>query len=102
MELTGDIDRNTDDNMRVEYSAPLHLHRETAQDNFLLLLPKSQAVSLEGIEPNLALAKAYSRRMEWVRALVCLQRVLDDDPEHEEALSLLEPWRQELVQELDL
>ena len=102
LELTGDIELNTDDNMRVEYSAPLNLHRETAQDNFLLLLPKSEAVELEGLEENLALARAYARREQWVRALVCLQRVQELEPDNAEALELMESYGAKLREELGL
>lgn len=37
-EMAGVVDRNTDDNMRVEYSAPMNLHRETSDHNVALLL----------------------------------------------------------------
>ncbi|MCB9761897.1 MAG: fused MFS/spermidine synthase [Alphaproteobacteria bacterium] len=88
LELVEDIDLNTDDNMRVEFSAPRNLHRETSSDNFLLLLPKSRAVELEGVDENIALARAYARREEWVRALICLKRVTDMQPQHVEARML--------------
>ena len=75
LELTEGAPMNTDDNMLVEYSAPLNLHSQTSEDNFLMLLPKSRAVEIEGDADNLALARAYERRGELVRALVCLKRV---------------------------
>jgi len=102
LEITEGVGLNTDDNMRIEYSAPLNLHRETAETNFLILLPKSEAVAVEGVEDNLALSKAYARRMEWVRALICLQRVTELQPEHAEALDLTESYRAELLEELGM
>jgi len=100
IELAGDIEFNTDDNMRVEYSAPRHLHSETSEDNFLMLLPKSQAVEIAGVEDNLRLAEAYERRGELVRALVCLKRITDVDPEHAEAVALTERYAEALAEEL--
>ena len=102
VEITEGVGLNTDDNMRVEYSAPLNLHRETAEDNFLILLPQSQAVYVEGIEANLELARAYARREVWVRALLCLQRVTTEDPEHFEAVLLTEEYQRKLAEELGL
>ena len=100
VELAGDIEFNTDDNMRVEYSAPRHLHSETSEDNFLMLLPKSSAVEIPGVEDNLRLSEAYGRRGEYVRALVCLKRITDDDPEHQEAVALTERYAKQLSKEL--
>ncbi|MFS8609884.1 MAG: hypothetical protein LOD94_18125, partial [Gammaproteobacteria bacterium] len=36
--LAGDAELNTDDNMLIEYSAPLHMHRDTRAENFELLV----------------------------------------------------------------
>ena len=91
---------NTDDNMRIEYSAPRHLHSETSEDNFLLLLPKSKAVDLEGLQDNLALARAYGRREEWIRALVCVNRALELAPDNDEAQALRFEFSAELEAEL--
>lgn len=35
--LAGDAALNTDDNMRIEHSAPLHMYRDTRAENFELL-----------------------------------------------------------------
>lgn len=99
-ELTQGVELNTDDNMRVEYSAPRNLHRETSEANFLLLLPKSRAVEIEGVEQNVELAKAYAGREEWVRALVCIQRALDLEPNHTEANVLSLAYEKRLREEL--
>jgi spermidine synthase len=37
LELAGDIEHNTDDNLRIEYNAPLHLHVDTQSINLALL-----------------------------------------------------------------
>jgi spermidine synthase len=63
LQLAGDAERNTDDNMRIEYSAPLALHAGTEAENMELLLtaavPAVNAVSTKaGI---VALARAYAR-----------------------------------------
>ncbi len=99
-ELTEGVGLNTDDNMRVEYSAPRHLHTETSEDNFLLLLPKSQAVDIRGLDDNIALAEAYAGRGEYVRALVCLKRVTDELPDHERATELTRKFGRKLAEEL--
>ncbi|HJN76451.1 MAG TPA: fused MFS/spermidine synthase [Myxococcota bacterium] len=100
LEVAGDVEFNTDDNMRVEYSAPRHLHSETSQENFLLLLPKSRSAEIDGVEDNILLAEAYGRRGENVRALVCLKRITDVDPEHEEAVALTRKYAEKLAEEL--
>lgn len=40
-EISSGIPLNTDDNMIIEYSAPLNLHRETQEENFEMLLSNS-------------------------------------------------------------
>ena len=100
--VTEGVGLNTDDNMRVEYSAPLNLHRETAEDNFTLLLPKSEAVMVESDDDNVALAKAYARRDDYVRALIALKRVTDRNPDHVEASALTEVYTPLLREKLGL
>ncbi|MCP4807248.1 MAG: hypothetical protein GY884_18030 [Proteobacteria bacterium] len=100
LELTLDAPFNTDDNMLVEYSAPLNLHASTSEDNFLMLLPKSKAVVIEGDADNILLARAYERRGELVRALVCLKRIGEDSPQAEEAMLLRTELGVRLAEEL--
>ncbi len=100
LELSDGVVLNTDDNMRIEYSAPRHLHSETSEDNFLLLLPKSKAVEIDGLQDNLSLARAYGRREEWIRALVCVNRALALAPDNDEAQALRFEFSAELEAEL--
>lgn len=77
--FAGEATLNTDDNMRIEYSAPLHLHEDTADKNFLSLLEESDARrtvplhTVEGVEGRIDLAEAYARRADFLKALLVLQ-----------------------------
>ena len=77
---------NTDDNMRIEYSAPLNLHRETAESNFLALLESGKVRetvpldAVEGLSGRIALARAYGRRADWLRALLVLKATEPEYP----------------------
>ena len=59
--LVGDIELNTDDNMRIEYSAPKHLYEETQRANSRMLFSVAEVPldAVEGFESLLALAQAY-------------------------------------------
>jgi hypothetical protein len=46
--LAGDVERNTDDNARIEYAAPLHLHADTQAEN-AALLERGWRLPLEGL-----------------------------------------------------
>lgn len=76
--LVGSVERNTDDNMRIEYSAPLHLHEPTQEANSRLLervaeLPLEAVRDTAGI---MELARAYARwDPSWRRALAALRSV---------------------------
>jgi spermidine synthase len=61
--LAGEVERNTDDNMRIEYSAPLSLHAETQDENSEMLeaVAESQLEAVESKDGLLALALAYAR-----------------------------------------
>ena len=79
LDFASDAVLNTDDNMRIEYSAPLHLHEDTADKNFLALLEESDARrtvplhTVEGVEGRIDLAEAYARREDFLKALLVLQ-----------------------------
>ncbi|MCB9796187.1 MAG: fused MFS/spermidine synthase [Alphaproteobacteria bacterium] len=100
-EFAGDIPFNTDDNMRVEFNAPRHLHHDTSVDNFFMLLPEIKTADISGAEHNLELARAYGRREQWVRALICLKRVAELDPANLEGAALTMEYRAALQAELD-
>ncbi len=74
LELVGNIELNTDDNMRIEYNAPLHLHTSTADRNFEAMLPHAQVpVDVLGSHQEFRdLAFAYYERDHWARAVLAL------------------------------
>lgn len=94
-ELAAGVGLNTDDNMRVEFSAPRQLHRDTSADNMRLLLPYARSANLHDDAQNLRLAQAYAAREEWLRALLCLQQLSAPLPEAE----VLRPLYQLKLQE---
>ncbi|MEL6349229.1 MAG: fused MFS/spermidine synthase, partial [Myxococcota bacterium] len=78
---------NTDDNMRIEYSAPLHLHEQTAEANFYALLERDRGNkkpplipwdAAQGVTGRATLAAAYARREDWLRATLTLQQDAED------------------------
>ncbi len=75
--MTENAPLNTDDNMRIEYSAPLNLHRETRQENFQVLLQNAKLPTgaLDG-RPELwrQLAQIYQARGDLRRAREALDR----------------------------
>ncbi|MEM9406785.1 MAG: fused MFS/spermidine synthase [Acidobacteriota bacterium] len=62
--LAKGVERNTDDNMRIEYSAPLHLYANTSEANSDLLVGAAQLPDLEGLTDRQLdqLADAYLTR----------------------------------------
>jgi len=78
-ELAEGVERNTDNNMRVEYSAPLHLYTWTGDENVLMLDQSVGRVPLVPFEATssaddlVALAKSYEKLELWVQALMCLK-----------------------------
>ncbi|MGB0637736.1 MAG: fused MFS/spermidine synthase [Myxococcota bacterium] len=74
------IERNTDDNMRVEYSAPLHLYTWTGDENVLLLeqavgkIPLIPFEATDGASDIMELAMSYAEIELWVEALMCIRR----------------------------
>ncbi len=89
LEFVKDAEYNTDDNMRIEYSAPRHLHEDTAAQNFARLL---EATSVRDTVPlhtvpdvpsMLDLAEAYARRDDYLKALLVLKAARELEPENE-------------------
>jgi len=105
--FAGDIGLNTDDNMRIEYSAPLHLHEHTATSNFNALVPVEDGVehtvpidAVEGVDGRIALAEAYARRTDWLRALVTLRDAYRLQPDHPQVVELYESYQDRLREKL--
>ena len=105
VEMSEGADINTDDNMRIEYSAPLYLHEETTEDNFAMLL-KHREVPFEAIgrdgEQLASLARVYRRREDWVRAIKAMAvaaKLAPEGSELQEARYLeAELWQRELIE----
>ncbi|MBX2798462.1 MAG: fused MFS/spermidine synthase [Myxococcales bacterium] len=106
VELGEDYPYNTDDNMIIEYSAPLHLHLDTQVDNFELLMqsavlpPTPIRTDPEGLA---RLARAYNERESVVRAVSTMAESLKrtSDPELKaERLAEADAWQQALEEQL--
>jgi spermidine synthase len=93
--VVGDVTLNTDDNMRVEYSAPKQLYKSTGQANIRTLMKSPQVPSFSSVHQSIAMAKAYGAIEDWVRGMIVLKRLLEENPGHTEA-SLL--WRYYMAQ----
>lgn len=82
-ELADGVERNTDDNMRVEYSAPLNLYTWTGDENVLMLdgsvgkVPLVPYDSTVGVDGLLDLAKSYAELKLYVQALMCLKKAVE-------------------------
>ena len=62
LRLAGSVELNTDDNMRIEYSAPLFLYVDTADTNDRLLLDHAEipVLAVDGVVGLFALANGYT------------------------------------------
>ncbi|MEZ4317964.1 MAG: hypothetical protein R3F61_10690 [Myxococcota bacterium] len=69
---------NTDDNMRIEYNAPLNLHRDTHDENMIFMLRHAALPKAPFVEADQwnRLAEAYDRREDSARAMVAYQRAM--------------------------
>ncbi len=58
------VELNTDDNVRIEYSAPFNLHEDTAGPNTLMLARVAEVPldAVEGRDGLVALVRAYAAR----------------------------------------
>lgn len=84
LELTDGVSLNTDDNMRIEYAAPLNLHRETTGENVAMLLEHAVIPSwVVDPERRLLLASMHLDRDDFGRgmsgALAVLEELGDED-----------------------
>ena len=89
--LTGGVELNTDDNMRIEYSAPLHLHTQTSDTNTAMLeavaeLPVEAVATPEGLG---ALATVYEAHdSSWRRTLAAAREAATRRPADESLAQL--------------
>lgn len=100
--IAGDAPLNTDDNMRIEYSAPLHLHENNAETDFVKLLPDHDITrtvpfsAVRDLEGWKRLARAYAENDDWVRALTVLRSAEDKWPGDAEVGELYVEYQEEL------
>jgi spermidine synthase len=92
LSFAGDAERNTDDNMRVEYSAPRNLYTWTGADNLEALLHEAivPLFAVSTADQRVALAKQYIEEESWGKALIAARGAVELDPEHSEALALVD------------
>ncbi len=117
-ELAEGVERNTDDNMRVEYSAPLNLYTWTGDENVLMLnesVGKVPLVPFEatvGVDGLIALAQSYAELDLYIQALMCLRKAVERErAENAMADEAIEPrsdidalyatYQQELSKQMD-
>jgi len=106
-ELASDIERNTDDNMRVEYSAPLNLYAWTGDENVLMLeqsvgrVPLVPFEATEGAEGLIDLAKSYEELNLWVQALMCLKEAEKREPGRNDVQAMYIQYQHELSLEME-
>ncbi len=99
---------NTDDNMRIEYSAPLHLHADTQDENFRILLKNAQ-VPTGALPPDpeawATLARTYYGRDDIVRAVSAMAggiaMLANDDPRRPDWLAEAKSWQAELQADVE-
>ena len=107
LEFAGQATINSDDNMRIEYSAPLHLHEDTASENFSALLKgkeKRGEVPIDmvtGVEGRIDLARAYARRADWIKALLVLKEAEAEEPGNPVVFELYDRYQRALQAELN-
>jgi len=71
LRMVGDVELNTDDNMRIEYAAPLALHASTSAGN-IAMLEKAAEIPFGAVRGERLgrLARSYGKRdVGWHRAL---------------------------------
>ena len=94
-EMTQDAWLNTDDNMSIEYRAPMNLHRRsTAEANVEMLLKYAKLPPAEGMDAYkwLDLSSHYLRRNDWDRSMLAAMEGLSalgqDVPNFEAAMAV--------------
>jgi len=101
-ELSDGVERNTDDNMRVEYSAPLHLYTWTGDENVLMLdesvgkVPLVPYEATTGADGLIALAKSYVELELYVQALMCLKKAIERNPDRTDIDAMYIQYQHEL------
>ncbi|MFT4624221.1 MAG: spermidine synthase [Myxococcota bacterium] len=106
LEMVGNSPLNTDDNMLIEYSAPLHLHVDTSHDNFRMLIKHAGIPFFALPDDPLVyadLARTYPASDDPIRSVQTMAAAVKmlplDSALREELLSEAERWQAELVAE---
>ena len=105
-ELADGVERNTDDNMRVEYSAPLNLYTWTGDENVLMLEQSVGKVPLVPFEATVGadglidLAKSYEELELWVQALMCLKEAEKREPGRNDVAAMYVQFQHELNKQM--
>jgi len=84
LKMTGNVELNTDDNMLIEHSAPLHLHENTYDLNNEMLESAAEIPlqAVNGKDGALALAESYAYRdVSWRRVLDIMKVVVNENPD---------------------
>lgn len=107
LEMAGDGPFNTDDNMAIEYSAPLNLHVETSEPNLALLLAHAK-IPREAMPPDPILWEHLSQKYydvdETGRAVAALSiavSLLPEGEHHDRLVRRLEEWIAEVDAEVE-
>lgn len=106
LDMAGGIGLNTDDNMRIEYSAPRNLHVDTQYANLALLMDYAEVPFHRlGPEPErLAhLARTYRKRDDYGRAATAMIRAIEalapGDSRHAPWSAEVLRWQKEIEEE---
>ncbi|MBW2280594.1 MAG: hypothetical protein JRG82_07595 [Deltaproteobacteria bacterium] len=80
--LTQGVELNTDDNMRIEYAAPLRMHEDTMRQNRALLASAAEVPidATHQLEELVALAGRYGDEGDWERALLAIRAAEKRNP----------------------
>ena len=98
LEFAGDNERNTDDNMLVEYGAPKHIYDWTGTANLETLLTESivPLFAVTTAEQRLALSEIYAEQEAWAKALIAADGALKLEPDNEAAKLAVQIYTDEL------
>ncbi len=104
LDIAGDTERNTDDNMRIEYSAPWNLHKSTSDRNSAVLVQNLQVPpSFTNAYDLEELAWLYRERDDPVRALrslvAAIQALPDNDPNQKEWRKMALEWGEQFLED---
>jgi spermidine synthase len=106
-EIAKGVERNTDDNMRIEYSAPLHLYTWTGDQNVGMLnraVGEKPLVPYDAVDNDpkalIQLAKSYANLELWIQALMCLKQAEGREPGRADVAVLYDEYQLLLKEEL--